>query len=330
MNISQNQELTGCPVLQRVEPESLAVTAAITMEDSWSQLIGCMPPVNVFELLGLNLQELTDLAQGAGQPRYRGRQLWEAVYCQRITNLDQATALPLEFRRMLQEKGWSVGVPAIERKFVANDHTVRYLFRFSDGQSVETVWMPEGDDGERGDGTEAGEEEHRGWQRATICVSSQVGCTVNCQFCMTALLGAKRNLGAGEIVGQVLAVLNDQQVALEGERLNLVFMGQGEPFLNYDSFMKAVRLLVQGVGIAESRMTVSTAGIVPKIRDLGNEPVRPKLAISLNASNDEHPRPADAHQSEVEPGGAAGRRTRFSPAEPRAADFRICAAGRGQ
>src|SRR2546427_972314 len=153
---------------------------------------------------------------------------------------------------------------------------------FVDGQSVETVWMPEGDGGERGDGSEA----ERGWDRATICVSSQVGCAVDCQFCMTALLGVKRNLSAGEIVGQICAVLNDQRVSPPQNRVNLVFMGMGEPFLNYENFMKAVHLLVEGVGIPESRMTVSTAGIVPRIYDFGQEPVRPKLAISLNASND--------------------------------------------
>jgi 23S rRNA (adenine2503-C2)-methyltransferase len=155
--------------------------------------------------------------------------------------------------------------------------------------------MPEGDGGESGDGTEAGEDaEPAGWQagkfrRATICVSSQVGCAVDCQFCMTALLGLKRNLTAGEIVGQVLAVLNDRGVDVERERINLVFMGQGEPFLNYDNFMKAVRLLSDpaGVAIPTSRMTVSTSGIVPRVYDFGQEEVRPKLAISLNASNDE-------------------------------------------
>jgi 23S rRNA (adenine2503-C2)-methyltransferase len=114
-----------------------------------------------------------------------------------------------------------------------------------------------------------------------------VGCAVDCQFCLTALLGVKRNLTAGEIVGQVCAVLRAQNVSPPEDRINLVFMGMGEPFLNYDNFMKAVRLLVDEVGIPESRMTVSTAGIVPRIHDFGQEPVRPKLAISLNAPNDE-------------------------------------------
>jgi len=234
-------------------------------------------------LLGLSLQELTLLVEEAGQPGFRGRQLFEALYRQRVESAEQVSTLPLEFRRALAQSGVSVGLPVIEKRFVSSDGTVRYLMNFVDGQSVETVWMPEGDGGERGDGSEA----ERGWDRATICVSSQVGCAVDCQFCLTALLGVKRNLTAGEIVGQVCAVLNDQHVSPPQDRVNLVFMGMGEPFLNYDNFMKSVRLLVEGVGIPESRMTVSTAGIVPRIYDFGAEPVRPKLAISLNASNDE-------------------------------------------
>jgi 23S rRNA (adenine2503-C2)-methyltransferase len=241
------------------------------------------------ELIGLNLQQLTAIAEEAGEPSYRGRQLFDALYVQRVTSLQRVTTLPQAWRAALAQR-FSLGLPEIEKKFVSADATVRYLLRFADGQSVETVWMPEGDGGEMGDGSEAGDEPQaatgRAWRRATICVSSQAGCAVDCQFCMTALLGLLRNLSPGEIVGQIIAVLNDQGVG-EGERLNLVFMGQGEPFLNYESFMQAVRLLVEGVGIAESRMTVSTAGIVPRIYDLGQEPVRPKLAISLNASNDE-------------------------------------------
>ena len=131
-----------------------------------------------------------------------------------------------------------------------------------------------------------------GYKRATICVSSQVGCAVNCQFCLTAKLGIKRNLTAGEIAGQVAAVLNRQRVRVGSgkgvetpSRINLVFMGMGEPFLNYDAFMQSVRVL-RGMGIPESRMTVSTSGIEPSIRRFAEEPVRPKLALSLNASSD--------------------------------------------
>ena len=249
------------------------------------------------ELLGLSLQQLTEVAEGFGQAPYRVRQLLDGLYRQRWSGLEQFTTLPVVFRKHLIEAGYEVGSPQIEKKFVSADGTIRYLLAFSDGQSVETVWMPEGDGGEAGDGSEIGDAEMRelsqlsklrkeGWQRATICVSSQVGCAVECAFCMTALLGLKRNLSAGEIVGQILAVLNDQKVGMERDRVNLVFMGQGEPFLNYDNFMQAVRLLVEAVGIPESRMTVSTSGIVPRITDFGAEPVRPKLAVSLNAPNE--------------------------------------------
>jgi 23S rRNA (adenine2503-C2)-methyltransferase len=236
-------------------------------------------------LLGLTLQELILLAEESGEPAYRGRQIFEAVYGQRVDSAAQISTLPQDFRRSLAEKGISVGLPEIEKKFVSGDGTVRYLVGFDDKQTVETVWMPEGDGGEAGDGSDA--ENGHGWDRATICVSSQVGCAVECQFCLTALLGVKRNLTAGEIAGQVCAVLRDQKVWPPEERVNLVFMGMGEPFLNYDALMKAVHLLAEGVGIPESRMTVSTAGIVPRIYDFGAERSRPKLAISLNASNDE-------------------------------------------
>jgi 23S rRNA (adenine2503-C2)-methyltransferase len=241
-------------------------------------------------LLGLTLQELTRFAEDAGEPAYRGRQLFEAVYGQRIISLDRVLTLPQNLRRSLTEQGVSVGLPEIDKKFVSTDGTIRYLMRFSDGESVETVWMPEGDGGEAGDGSDAGdrvEKSARDWDRATICISSQVGCAVDCQFCLTALLGVKRNLTAGEIAGQVCAVLRDHSVSPPEDRINLVFMGMGEPFLNYDNFMKAVELLSEGVGIPESRMTVSTAGIVPRIHDFGAEARRPKLAISLNASNNE-------------------------------------------
>jgi 23S rRNA (adenine2503-C2)-methyltransferase len=264
------------------------------------------PPQN--ELLSLSNQELTALVQNLGEPRFRARQLADAIFRQRRESLAEVPNLPLALKSRLAEEGVTVGLPRIEQKFTSVDGTVRYLIAFADGQSVETVWMPEGDFGEAGDGTEAGAEELTELRRhptqiqataacpkqvgprrtrATICVSSQVGCAVNCQFCLTALLGVKRNLTPGEIVGQVLAILRDHSVNLERERMNIVFMGMGEPFLNYENFMKAVRLLVEEVRFPESRMTVSTAGIVPRILDLAHEPIRPKLALSLNAPNDE-------------------------------------------
>jgi 23S rRNA (adenine2503-C2)-methyltransferase len=266
-------------------------------------------------LLGMDREELGALVSEAGQPSYRAKQLMDAVYRQRVETLEEISTLPQGFREKLTAGGIAVGAARIEKKFVSVDGTVRYLIGFGDGQSVETVWMPEGDGGEAGDGSEAGEEasasgaeaqmslvptngaarsralsrqsRSRSLGRSTICISSQVGCAVDCQFCLTALLGVKRNLTAGEIVGQVCAVLKDQGVSPPEDRINLVFMGMGEPFLNYENFVKAARLLVEGVGIAERRMTVSTAGIVPRIHDFGGEEIRPKLAISLNASNDE-------------------------------------------
>ena len=265
------------------------------------------------ELLNLTNQRLSEILEDLGQPGYRLQQVLDGLYRQRWTTLDQFTMLPKSFRDKLLEEGYLVGQPVIAKRFVSCDGTVRYLFQFSDSQSVETVWMPEGDGGEAGDGSDNGDEElanilsgriilsgptegsraeglpreiRARRQRATICVSSQVGCAVDCKFCMTALLGLHRNLNAGEIIGQVLAVLNDQQVDIYRDRINLVFMGQGEPFLNYDNFMQAVRMLVTGAGIPASRMTVSTSGIVPRIADFGAEDIRPKLAVSLNASNE--------------------------------------------
>lgn len=241
-------------------------------------------------LLGLDLQELMRLMEEAGEPAYRARQLFQALYSKRVGHMGEVSTLPQEVRGWLSDSGYQVGIPEIARRFVSTDGTVRYLLRLRDQETIEAVWMPEGDGGEAGDGSEAGTEAQpagKEWHRATICVSSQVGCAVNCQFCLTARLGIKRNLSAGEITGQVVALLKDQNVSPPLQRVNLVFMGMGEPFLNFENFIKSVRLLVQGAGIPESRMTVSTAGIVPRIYDLGNEAVRPKLAISLTAPNDD-------------------------------------------
>lgn len=239
-------------------------------------------------LLGLDMAELKALAASFGQPLYRARQLFQGIYRERLSSLESISTLSKDLRAKLKDAGWQIVPAKIDQRFTSVDGTVRYLISFPDKQSVETVWMPEGDLGEAGDGSEAGDEElKKNFSRATICVSSQVGCAVNCQFCMTALLGLHRNLTAGEIVGQIIAVVNDHDVDLDRNRINIVFMGQGEPLHNYPNWIKAVRLLVDGVGFAESRMTVSTSGIVPKIYDLGKEPIRPKLAISLNASSDE-------------------------------------------
>jgi 23S rRNA (adenine2503-C2)-methyltransferase len=240
-------------------------------------------------LLGLDLNELATLVEELNEPAYRAQQIFEGIYRQRSGSIEEISTLPARVRSDLVNRGTAIGWPRIESKFESVDGTIRYLVAFPDGQTVETVWMPEGDGGEAGDGSEAGEESSgniKAWDRATICVSSQVGCAVDCQFCLTALLGVKRNLTAGEIVGQVGCVLRDRRVSPPQDRVNLVFMGMGEPFLNYDNCMKAVRLLTEGFEIPASRMTLSTAGVVPRIHDFGREPVRPKLAISLNAADD--------------------------------------------
>jgi 23S rRNA (adenine2503-C2)-methyltransferase len=275
-------------------------------------------------LFGMDLPQLTELMQSFGQKPYRARQVWEALYRQRVASVEDMTTLSHTLREQLMTAGCSVGLPEIVQTARSVDGTERYLMRMADGETVETVWMPDGDGGERGDGSEAAEEEasetvdaeeavigardpkvgywdrrgngrakssfgtlaEKGYRRATICISSQVGCAVNCQFCLTAKLGIRRNLTAGEIAGQVAAVLNRHAIQIGKDRINLVFMGMGEPFLNYDEFMQSVRLLAEGIGIPESRMTVSTSGILPGIERFASEEVRPKLALSLNASND--------------------------------------------
>jgi 23S rRNA (adenine2503-C2)-methyltransferase len=242
------------------------------------------------ELIGLTNQELVAMMESFGQAPYRARQLYDALYRQRVATLEEVSTLPRSLREALAAEGYRIGLPAVEQRFVSRDGTVRYLLGFPDRQSVEVVWMPEGDGAEEGlEATEelSGEAASSSVRRGTICLSSQAGCAVNCAFCMTALLGLQRNLTAGEIVGQVLMVLNDQQIEVGRDRINLVFMGQGEPFLNYDNFLRAVRLLAEGTGIPASRMTVSTSGIVPRIAEFGAEPLRPHLAISLNAADQE-------------------------------------------
>jgi 23S rRNA (adenine2503-C2)-methyltransferase len=226
------------------------------------------------------------------EPDFRAKQLAHGIYVQRITEINEITTLSSALRSRMTLAGWEVGRPKIAQVFQSTDGTERYLVQSgAAAETVETVWMPEGDDGEEGDGSESGSalaDGKKSWNRATICVSSQVGCAVNCQFCLTAKLGLQRNLTAGEIAGQVISVFDRQKVEVGRDRVNLVFMGMGEPFLNYDNFMAAVRLLVEEVGLSPQRMTVSTSGIVPGIERFALEPaeVRPKLAISLNAPND--------------------------------------------
>ena len=273
-----------------------------------------LPASGTSPLFGLSLEELTALMTSLGEKPFRAHQLFDALYRQRASSLEAITTLSAGLRDRLAATH-TLGLPTLAATARSVDGTERYLVALADGETVETVWMPDGDldpraeaDDQDGDlpssslnttgvpRTRSRQPERQGSQpfrRSTICVSSQVGCAVNCQFCLTAKLGIRRNLTPGEIAGQVAAVLNRHHVQLASARgnnnparINLVFMGQGEPFLNYNNFMAAVRLLVSGLGIPESRMTVSTSGIEPAIRRFALEPIRPRLALSLNASND--------------------------------------------
>src|SRR5437588_2676718 len=219
-------------------------------------------------ILGMDLADLAELL-GSGQPAYRSRQLYQAIYREGVSDLAQITTLPSDLRERLTA-GHTFGFPTIAQLYQSVDGARRYLLGLEDGRTVETVLMPEG-------------------ERDTICISSQVGCPVDCKFCMTALLGLERKLTAGEIVGQVLLVERANQLRQDGGRLNIVMMGQGEPLLNLANVIKATRILLDpgGFALSPKRITVSTAGIIPKIEELGREPVRPKLAVSLNASTEE-------------------------------------------
>jgi len=225
----------------------------------------------VQSIVGLELPDLQE-ALGAGQTTFRAQQLYDAVYRQRVPDLQQITNLPVNLRKELASR-LSLGLPKLVTEFHSSDGTRRYLLSLEDHRTVETVLMPE-------EG------------RDTICISSQVGCPVNCQFCLTAQMGLERNLTAGEIVGQVLFVMQTHQLASESGQVNIVMMGMGEPLLNLPNVIKATRLLSdpKGIGLSPRRITLSTAGIIPKIIELGSEPIRPKLAISLNASTEEQRR----------------------------------------
>jgi 23S rRNA (adenine2503-C2)-methyltransferase len=228
------------------------------------------------ELLGKSKEELRDFCLSLGEPAFRGAQIYHALYSERKLEVAQITNLPVALRERLSREA-RVTLPEVKQQFVSADGSVRYLYALPPGEggestrpaSVEAVFMPsEG--------------------RQTICISTQAGCAVDCHFCLTAQLGLIRNLTAGEILAQVLLPLEDHKAQLVPQT-NIVLMGQGEPLLNFEPVMAAVRILLDqgGVGISPRHVTLSTSGIVPGIERLGQEKVRPKLAISLNASNDE-------------------------------------------
>ncbi len=227
-------------------------------------------------LLGKPVAELRALMESLGEPAYRGGQLYHALYAERCFELAAMSNLPAPLRERLATEA-RIALPGIVRRHVSADGSVRYVLSLSPDASatiaknatVETVFMPSEN-------------------RQTICISTQAGCAVDCRFCLTATLGLIRNLSAGEIIGQVLVALEDHRAALKPQT-NVVLMGQGEPLLNYDAVMAAVRILLDphGISLAPRHVTLSTSGIVPGIERLATEKVRPKLAISLNASSDE-------------------------------------------
>ncbi len=216
--------------------------------------------------------ELEELVQELGEPKYRATQVFKAIHERRLRSFDEITDLPKKFRAKLEEVS-DISRLTVESKYVSVDGTRRYLMKTTEGENpVETVFIPsEG--------------------RDTICFSSQSGCPLKCDFCLTAKLGLLRNLTVGEIVEQIIVVLNDVY-GVGGETphgTNLVGMGAGEPFLNFENLITALRIMADedGLFIVPDRVTVSTAGIVPRIYDLANLHDRPHLAISLSAPNDE-------------------------------------------
>jgi 23S rRNA (adenine2503-C2)-methyltransferase len=219
-------------------------------------------------LAGLETEELR-AALGADQPAYRARQLYEALYAQRIASLEEVTVLPERLRARLSTE-WRIGWPEITGTFTSSDATRRSLLQLNDGRIIEAVWMPEE-------------------TRDTVCISTQVGCPVDCAFCLTARMGLERNLTAGEIVGQVAALARAFSTGADARRLNVVMMGMGEPLLNLANVLKATRILTgaHAMGISPRRVTLSTSGIIPQMEELGRQALRPKLAISLNASSQE-------------------------------------------
>jgi len=248
------------------------------------------------ELLGKSREELRELCTAMGQPAYRGGQIYHALYAERKFEFGVITNLPAALRERLGKTA-RISLPGVKRRFASADGSVRYLFELREEEKKEQEEF----NTEKTRSTEAAEKKRAAAKpvfveavfmpsegRQTICISTQAGCAVDCQFCLTAQLGLIRNLTPGEIVSQVLLPLEEHKAEL-APQTNIVLMGQGEPLLNFDAVMAAVRILLdpEGVRLSPKHMTLSTSGIVPGIEKLSQEKVRPKLAISLNASNDE-------------------------------------------
>jgi 23S rRNA (adenine2503-C2)-methyltransferase len=216
--------------------------------------------ISIPPLLGSSLEELTDWVQQQDQPAYRGRQLHQWIYQKGARSLFEITVFPKQWREA--NKDVPVGRSTIHYRSVAPDGTIKYLLRMADGLIVETVGIP----------TE---------KRLTVCVSSQVGCPMACNFCATGKGGLKRNLARHEIVDQVLTVQEDFQRRVS----NIVFMGMGEPLLNMDNVLGAVKSLNEDVGIGQRLITISTVGIRDRIRQLAQHQLQVTLAVSLHAPN---------------------------------------------
>ena len=219
----------------------------------------------------MSIDELAELVQQLGEPRFRARQLFGGLHGRRLRSFEAMSDLPKAFRAKLGEMATASAL-TVDNRYISEDGTRRYLMKTQDGRPVETVFIP----------TE---------NRDTICFSSQSGCPLKCDFCLTAKLGLLRNLTAGEIVEQIIVVLNDVygESAETPHGTNLVAMGAGEPFLNFENLIKALAIMSeeQGLFIVPGRVTVSTAGIVPKIYEFAKLERRPNLAISISAPTDE-------------------------------------------
>ncbi len=214
----------------------------------------------------MTLADAEAFAVAQGWPRFRGEQVWRWVHDRGARSFEDMTNLPRAVREELATRA-RIGSLEVAEVQVSRDGTRKLRLRTHDGHSIESVIIPDGD-------------------KTTQCISSQVGCAVDCQFCATAKLGLVRNLDAGEIVDQVYLA---RRMLEPGRKLtNLVYMGMGEPLHNYDQVVKSLRILTddKGAGLSQRRITVSTSGLVPKLERLGNEDVRPNLAVSLNAPND--------------------------------------------
>lgn len=222
-------------------------------------------------LTAFSRPELVAFVEALGQPAYRGRQIFAALHQRRRQSLDEMTDLPKALRELLQQTATPATL-TVESRYLSSDGTRRFLMKTHDDLPVETVFIPEEN-------------------RDTICFSSQSGCPLQCTFCLTAQLGLLRSLTAGEIIEQIIVALNDAYgVGQKPPRgTNLVGMGAGEPFLNFESLLKATRIMADPLGlfIVPHRITVSTAGVVPRIRELATIPDRPNLAISIAAPTDE-------------------------------------------